>query len=301
MGDKVIIYSLRLLAKLPLGAAQRLGGLLGWLSFLFAGEQKRIARINLSRCLPELGPAEQERLLRDSLMENAKTLVEMPAMWSGDPARWQERIELAEGSQEVLDAALAQQKGLIVAGPHLGNWELGPHYLSTFIQNTALYKPPKVEAIEEMMTLGRSSSGSRLVPTTTQGVRALYSALANKEAILVFCDQEPSVSGKQGGVYAPFFGHSALTMVLLNRLARKSGAPVLFWFAERLPAGRGFRVHWLPAPEGMDDVDAVRAATAMNSGLEQCVRMCPAQYLWSYKRFRTQAGETPNIYRPASD
>ncbi|MES9967053.1 MAG: hypothetical protein ABW074_07265 [Sedimenticola sp.] len=45
----------------------------------------------------------------------------------------------------------------------------------------------------------------------------------------------------------------------------------------------------------------MRAATAMNSGLEQCVRMCPAQYLWSYKRFRTQAGETPNIYRPASD
>ncbi|MES9912880.1 MAG: lysophospholipid acyltransferase family protein [Candidatus Sedimenticola sp. 4PFRAG1] len=296
MSDKIIIYVLRLLAKLPLGLAQQLGGVLGRLSYLFASEQKRIARINIALCLPELDQQERNRLLRESMIENALTLVEMPSMWSGDPSRWIEKIELADGSQEVLEEALSLNKGLIVAGPHLGNWELGPHYLSTFIKTTALYKPPKVHAVEEMMTLGRSSSGSELVPTTTKGVRALYSALARSEAILVFCDQEPSMGGKQGGIYAPFFGNRASTMVLVNRLAKKSAAPVLFWFAERLPNGRGFRMHWLPAPEGIVDEDSAVSATALNRGLEQCVRIQPAQYLWSYKRFRTQPDQTPNIY-----
>ncbi|OOZ37492.1 lysophospholipid acyltransferase family protein [Solemya velesiana gill symbiont] len=300
MRDKLIIYTLELLAKLPLSVAQMIGGLMGWVSYLFSNEQKKAAQINIALCLPELTDGERRLLLRQSLVENARTLVEMPAMWSGDPARWIEKIELAEGSQAILDEALAQQKGLIVAGPHLGNWELGPHYLSTFIQNTALYKPPKLHAVESMMTQGRSSSGSELVPTTTKGVKALYSALSRHEAILVFCDQEPSVTGKQGGVEAPFFGNLASTMVLINRLARKSGAPVLFWFAERLPWGRGFRMHWLPAPEGMVDDDPLVAATALNKGLEQCICRNLSQYLWSYKRFRTQHGRPSRLYARSS-
>ncbi len=42
-------------------------------------------------------------------------------------------------------------------------------------------------------------------------------------------------------------------MVLLPRLAARTGATVLFAFAERLPRGEGYRIHFLPAPEGLAD------------------------------------------------
>jgi KDO2-lipid IV(A) lauroyltransferase len=43
---------------------------------------------------------------------------------------------------------------------------------------------------------------------------------------------------------------------------------------------------------GGDDLDA--ALAAVNRGVENCIAIDPAQYLWSYKRFKTRPeGETP--------
>ena len=102
-------------------------------------------------------------------------------------------------------------------------------------------------------------------------------------------DQQPKVGE---GSFAPFFGVEALTMTLLSRLAARANVAVVFGFAERLPRGAGFRVHFLPAPAGIDAEDERTALTALNAGIEACVRVCPAQYQWTYKRFsRRPAGE----------
>jgi KDO2-lipid IV(A) lauroyltransferase len=108
-------------------------------------------------------------------------------------------------------------------------------------------------------------------------------------------DQEPKAD--RGSVFAPFFGVPAFTMLLVNRLARRTGARVVFLFAERLPGAQGFWLHCLEAPEGVDAEDDVEAATALNLGVERCVRVCPEQYVWSYKRFRSRPGGGPHPYR----
>jgi KDO2-lipid IV(A) lauroyltransferase len=106
-------------------------------------------------------------------------------------------------------------------------------------------------------------------------------------------DQDP---GQGGGVFAPFFGISANSMVLLGRLARKTGAAVFFGYCERLPGTRGYRFHFLPAPAGIDDPDPQVAAAAMNRGVEACVRALPDQYQWSYRRFRNRPPGEAGIY-----
>ena len=95
-------------------------------------------------------------------------------------------------------------------------------------------------------------------------------------------DQQPKAGE---GEFAPFFGTPALTMVLLSRLAQRTGATVLFAFAERLPRGTGFRIHIRPAPEGIADPDLPAAVAALNRGVEECVRIAPSQYQWAYKRY----------------
>jgi KDO2-lipid IV(A) lauroyltransferase len=74
-------------------------------------------------------------------------------------------------------------------------------------------------------------------------------------------------------------------MVLLPRLAQRTGACVLFSFMERLPRGAGYRLHFLPAPGGIEDVDIAVACRALNRGVEDCVRIAFAQYQWTYKRY----------------
>jgi KDO2-lipid IV(A) lauroyltransferase len=173
-------------------------------------------------------------------------------------------------------------------------WEVGVHHLARISPVTILYRPPRQPFLEEIITTGRSRGGARMVPTTAQGVKSLYQTLRQGEMVAILPDQEPRAAGKSAGLFAPFFGHPALTMVLVNRLARKTGAGVLYTYVERLPAARGYRIHFLPAPEGITDADPLIAATALNRGVEACVRRCPAQYQWSYKRFNVRPeGEQP--------
>ena len=130
------------------------------------------------------------------------------------------------------------------------------------------------------------------MPSDAGGVRSLYQTLREGGVVAILPDQEP---GAGGGVFAPFFGIEAQTMLLLSRLARKTGAAVFFGYCERLPGGR-YRMRFHAAGPDIADSDPRTAATALNRGVEACVRECPAQYAWSYRRFRTRPPGEPPLY-----
>ena len=76
-------------------------------------------------------------------------------------------------------------------------------------------------------------------------------------------------------------------MTLVTRLQRATGAAVVIGYAERLPGGRGYRLHAEELPTaGLDEV-------GLNRAIETLVRRCPEQYLWSYNRYKVPAGATP--------
>ena len=295
MRTPIIHFTLFLLSLLPMRLAHGVGVVVGWLFYWVPNRERRNARINLALCLPELSEAERNRLLLCCLIENAKTLTEAPGIWRGRRGYSVERI-LDDTGGELLAAMLARGKGVIVAVPHLGSWEVGGRFLASKAPTTTLYRPPREQALAARMLAGRNSSGVQMVPTNNSGIKTLFKALRRGELVVILPDQQPKASNQGAGVFAPFFGQSALTMVLVNRLAQKTGAPVLLTFAERLPATEGYRVHWVEAPEGIADPDSVVAATALNQGVELCVRRCPEQYQWSYKRFKARPPGQPKLY-----
>jgi KDO2-lipid IV(A) lauroyltransferase len=123
------------------------------------------------------------------------------------------------------------------------------------------------------------------------GIRTMYRTLEEGGTAALLPDQEPRPGS---GIFAPFFGIPAWSGVLLARMARRTGAPVIFAWCERLPRGRGYHLHFRAAPQGIDDADLEVAAGAMNRAVEQLVRECPQQYQWGYRRFkRRPAGEAP--------
>ncbi|MBU2477923.1 MAG: lysophospholipid acyltransferase family protein, partial [Gammaproteobacteria bacterium] len=190
-------------------------------------------------------------------------------------------------------AALRAGRGVILATPHHGSWEMAGHIAAVRWGITTLYKPPRLIGMDKLIRQGRQQLGAQLVATDAKGIRSLYETLSRGGAIGILPDQDP---GESGGIFAPFFGIPANSMVLLSRLARKTGAPVFICFCERLPGTQGYKLHCLPAPAGVDDADATVAVTAMNAGIENCVRLCPEQYQWSYRRFRTRPAGEPKIY-----
>ncbi len=279
------------LSSLPLPMLHAVGATIGWGFFLIPNRRRHVAKTNLALCFPEMNPRARRRLLRETLVEFGKSLLETAALWTKDPAKIRQLVKHVIGEQQ-LRTALAEGKGVILAIPHLGAWEMVGLYSPSLHPFTALYRPPRVAELDELMRDARERLGARLMPTNISGIRALYRALRRGELVGILPDQVPNED--HNVVYAPFFGIAAKTMVLLVKLARQTGAPVVFTWAERLPRGRGYRVVFTRAPQGIESSDLQAAATVINQEIERQVRSLPQQYQWCYKRFRRRPpGERP--------
>jgi KDO2-lipid IV(A) lauroyltransferase len=278
---------LRAAGLLPLAVVHALGAALGHAMWLAHGRARRVAERNLSVVITQDG-TKRRHIARASVVETGKAIAEIAAIWGRPPERALKLIREVRGA-EVYKAALARGNGLIVAAPHLGCWELLNYWIATQGPLSIVYRPPRQASLEPLLIRVRGHLPVEQVRASGAGVRALYRRLESGGTVGILPDQRP----KQGdGVMAPFFGVPALTMVLLSRLARSTGAAVLFAFAERLPRGAGYRIHVLEAPPRIDDTDLDVACAALNRGVEQCVELAFEQYQWTYKRFPDDARAT---------
>jgi KDO2-lipid IV(A) lauroyltransferase len=141
-----------------------------------AAKQSKASLRKYSSGFPALSAAEQKQLLNKNLLELGKTITELGPMWCWTSQQILPLIKEIKG-QELLDAAIKNQKGVILLGPHIGNWELNAIYLSSLYPATFLYRPPNVSSIDSFMKQARSRFGGKLVPTDLRGVRTLIKAL----------------------------------------------------------------------------------------------------------------------------
>ncbi len=297
MQTKLIYYLIRFLGMLPLWLLHGLGHVIGWLLYRIPNRERHTARVNLELCFPELSGDERDRMLSRVLRESVITLLEMPAVWFGDTDRWLRRLDMGSVRADI-ERLLAQGKGLIIAMPHLGNFEISAHFFGSIGPATGLYRPPRKQGLESVMLEGRNRPGkNRMVPTDRQGIKALYQALEANEMIVILPDQQPKAQKGGVGVFAPFFKIPALTMTLVNRFARKTGAPVYFVSFVRIAEKPGYQVIGVPAAAEIGGRDQVAAAAALNQGVETSVRLYPDQYQWTYRRFEAQPDGAPSPYK----
>lgn len=289
-----LLYGLlRLTGRLSLPALHRAGAMLGWLLLRVPNAVRSKSRTTLSLAITEIG-GETRQLLAESMREAGKSVFEICRIWSGNPERQLELVREVRGL-DLFAHARDAGKGLIVAAPHLGCWELLNFWLCRQTPIAIAYRPPRQPALEPLLIRARGALAADQVRADgPAGVRKLYKRLLDNGVVGILPDQQPKLGE---GEFAPFFGTPALTMVLLSRLAQRTGATVLFSFAERLPLGAGFRLHFLPAPDGIADANLPTAIAALNRGVENCVRIAPAQYQWHYKRYSIRPpGDTRRLY-----
>lgn len=288
--DIYIVYLLlRLFGLLPLRVLQAVGAGFGLLALRRGGRMARYTKVNLEITRPELDEPARAALLRETMAEGGKSITEIVKIWGAGAERALGLIREVRG-EALFDAALASGKGVIIAAPHLGCWELLNYWLCRKTPMAILYRPPRIAAVEALLRKVRGKLAPEQVRAEGAGVRTLYKRLAAGGTVGILPDQKP----REGeGEFAPFFGREAMTMVLLPRLAARTGATVLFSFAERLPRGAGYRIHFLPAPEGLADAELPRACVALNRGVENCVNIAFAQYQWHYKRYSADNRPSP--------
>ncbi|MGH8156080.1 MAG: lysophospholipid acyltransferase family protein [Rhodanobacteraceae bacterium] len=278
-----LLYGLMwLAARLPLRWFRALGVALGWLFWVTGNRKRRIVEANLALVCPELDAAARRRLARACARETGVALIEGFGIWT-HPRRALAKVREVRG-RPLFDAAIASRRGLILCAPHLGSWEVANYWVGAYTPFATFYARPRYPQAEALLLRLREGGASLQFAIDDSGVRRVFRHLRGGGVVSIMPDHVP----RAGSVVAPFFGVPALTMTLLPRLARRTGARVLMLFVERVPSG--FRVHFREPPAALADPDPVIACTAMNAAIEACVCEAFTQYQWNYKRFKARAG-----------
>ena len=283
---------LRLIAKLPWNTVQSVGRLIGWGLWALPTKAKETVRINQSYCFPNLPFQERQALQKRTLSHIGKTMTESAAAWLWPVEKTLDLIIEVEG-EKILQTALNSGLGVVGITSHLGNWEVLNHYFCSQCKPIIFYRPPKLKALDELISAQRVQLGNRVAPSARDGILSVIKEVRAGGAVGIPADPEPSESA---GFYVPFLGTTALTSKFVPSMLKGKKALGVFLHAIRLEHGRGFKVIIEAAPEAMYSHDSEQAVAAMSTVLARYVERWPEQYMWSMKRFKNRPNNEQRWY-----
>lgn len=201
---------------LPLSSARALGRWVGACLYHLNSRMRRVAIRNLELAYPDWTPSRRRSLARQSVQSTGELMAEMGRVWTQPWSRTEAMIEV-DGLQCVTEP-LASGQGVIVLGPHLGNWELLGMHLATLGNLVALYEPLPLRKLDQLVHRSRQRTGGKLVPTTPRGIAELVRSVRAGGITGILPDQVPS--DEKAGLNVPFFWRR-----LLYRVAGKQPHP----------------------------------------------------------------------------
>ncbi|ARP96946.1 lysophospholipid acyltransferase family protein [Bordetella genomosp. 13] len=285
----MLLSLVRLIAALPLPLLHAVGRLAGRLAYAWPGKYRQRLRANAAQAgYPDAAFA------RRAAGEVGAMMFELPRVWFRHEACMR---QVSSSDDHIVKEALAEGRGVLFLTPHLGSFDIVARYTAQLLPLTVMFRPPRKAILAPVLETARNTSSIKAVPATMQGVRDFVRTLRRGEAVGMLPDQAPGVGD---GVWVPFFGRMAYTMTLPGKLASQTGVAVILSAGERLPGGRGWRVHHMRVPGPLPD-DPVEQAALLNSIMEQLIRRFPHQYLWGYNRYKTPRGAPPAPTGTASE
>jgi KDO2-lipid IV(A) lauroyltransferase len=273
---------------LPLAAIAAIGNAVGRVMYWLIPERRKVTRINLAKCFPQMPEAARERLARAHWRVFCRAVVEQGILWWSPRARI-ERLVRFEGL-EIL-RALAGSK-VIVFAPHFVGFEATLARLALEFPVAMMYSRQKDPLFEAQLLRGRTRFGGQMFPRQA-GIKIGIEVIESGVRYYYLPDLD---FGPKRSVFVPFFGVPAATVTGLAYIARTTGAAVVPCVTRVLPGGGGYvaRLYppWSDFPSGDDTADARR----MMAFIEERVLEMPEQYFWLHKRFKTRPPGEARFY-----
>ena len=264
---------------------ERVGAVLFWL----IPERRRVTRVNLAKCFPDMNAEAREALARAHFRAFTRSFVERGLLWWARRARI-ERLVRIEGLEHLRAVA---GKPVILFVPHFVGLDAGLTRLTCEADLVIMYAHQKNPRYGTLLRRGRSRFGRQRLVSRQEGVRVALGAMKEGRPFYYLPDQD---YGRRDALFVPFFGVAAATVPGLPRMARLAGAAVLPCVTRMLPGGAGYVLSIEPAWTGYPTADPGADTLRMNRYLERKILEMPEQYFWLHKRFKTRPEGEAGFY-----
>lgn len=280
---------------LPRRWVDALGNLVGRTLYRMNDKRRKIVLTNLQMAFPDMSGAERQAMAKQHFMASAKSLLDMAILWWASDEKLNRYVEVK--GIEHYRQALSENRNVILLTGHFVGLEFGGTIISRQYPHIGLIKPERNPLINWFIVKGRTRYGAPLY-LRDDGMRTVVKAIRNGLGFYYLPDED---HGPDKSVFVNFFATQAAMLKGVAKLARLCDAAALPAYIKRIDGSKGYELVIRPAlenfPSGDEQADAQQVATS----LEQSIRQCPEQYMWTYRIFHTRPGGEKSPYERARD
>jgi KDO2-lipid IV(A) lauroyltransferase len=278
---------------------------IGRLAYRLADGLRRVALRNLEIAFPDKSLAEREAIALGSFENLGRVLGELTQFPKATPETLRGLIEFQFASEETkameereaLEAERAKGRGILLVGPHLGNWEMGVFAYSALEDKlTYLARPLDNPLIEDFTVRLRTRFGNQPIDKNNSVSKAM--AILREGGILGVL---PDVNVlPRDGVFVPFFGTLACTTSGVAMMAMRTNAMILpmccIWDKETEKYNVLYGELVEQPRTGDRHRDVFEMTAAFTTEMEKFIRAYPDQWLWIHKRWKVRPPGEPDLY-----
>ena len=133
-------FSLFLLSFCSLSITHKIAFFLSKIFFTKNSKKYHVTYKNLRACFPNKSKAWYLKKTKESLAEYAKSMLETPYVYRKSQKNFNRLINKVY-SENLINDALGEKKGVIFMTPHHGSWETSGLYAASKIKTFTMYKP----------------------------------------------------------------------------------------------------------------------------------------------------------------
>jgi KDO2-lipid IV(A) lauroyltransferase len=285
--SRIIFGFMWLVRLLPLPVIAAIGNMVGSALFWLIAERRRVVRINLEKCFPQMPAPQREKLARAHFRAFGRSFIERGILWWSRRSRIERMIRI-DGIENLKALGGAR---VILFAPHFVGLDAALLRLAMEFRICGMYAKQKDPLFERLLEQGRTRFGGQGF-SRQQGLRASLRPM--KEGYMYYYLPDLDF-GRKHSVFAPFFGVQAATIDALPRIARLMDAVIVPSVARMVPGG-GYVARIYPAWTGFPTGDDALDVRRMMAFIEERVVEAPEQYYWLHKRFKTRPVGEPEFY-----
>jgi len=279
-----------ILYLLPCKLVDHAGNLLGNLFRKTNKKRFGIAYKNISLCYPLMTEVEKEQFLKEHFRAFGRSILHYGFILWGSERTLNKRIEF-HGKHHI-DNAIDDGYGVILMVPHSVGLEAAVTTLDQNYHLSGPFKDMKNPLINWFVAKKRSRFGAALYSRDT-GLRPIIKDVKAGYIMGYLPDED---LGPEQSIFVPFMGTPKATIPVLGRLAKTCKAKVFPCISCYDEKQAKYHMRVFPALENFPQQDDQKDTLTMNESLEVLVNICPEQYFWTLRFFKTRPEGEKRFY-----